>query len=207
MARLTDYLQVLGRIDRTDAIISSDELAALTGVNSAKLRKDLSYLGTHGTRGVGYDVATLTDALGRALGAHDIYPVAVVGVGHLGSALAGYRGFAGRGFPIRLLLDADPAKIGTVVAGLPVTDIRDAVAICRQADVAIGVIATPETVAQQVADVLITAGIRSILNFSPSPLTVPADVEVRRVDLALELQLLAFHESRRERPRWQALPT
>lgn len=220
VARLTAYLQVLGHVgritaparaasagsvlagpDRADEIISSEELAALAGVNSAKLRKDLSYLGTHGTRGVGYDVATLTDALRRALGAHDVYPVAVAGVGHLGSALAGYRGFAGRGFPIRLLLDCDPAKIGTAVAGLPVVDIREAASACRDADVAIGVIATPEAVAQQVADVLIAAGIRSILNFAPGSLTVPEGVEVRRVDLALELQLLAFHESRRERTR------
>lgn len=202
VARLAVYLRVLDRLpdaDRDDEIISSEELAVLSGVNSAKLRKDLSYLGTHGTRGVGYDIAALTNTLRRTLGAHEVYPVAIVGVGHLGSALAGYRGFAGRGFPIRALLDSDPTKVGTEVAGIIVSDIAETVQVCRSRDIAIGIVATPESAAQQVADVLITAGIRSILNFSPGPLTVPGDVELRRVDLALELQMLAFHESRRER--------
>lgn len=204
VARLTTYLRVLTRPEttnaaalRSDDTISSEELAALAGVNSAKLRKDLSYLGSHGTRGVGYDAAALRTALERALGAHEVYPVAVVGVGHLGSALAGYAGFRTRGFPVRVLLDADPEKIGRTVAGVTVSDIREAVDACRREDVVIGVIATPETVAQRVADVLVAADVRSILNFSPGRLTVPDDVTVRRVDLALELQLLAFHEMRR----------
>lgn len=199
VARLTTYLHVLTGLAGRDGIISSEELAAIAGVNSAKLRKDLSHLGTYGTRGVGYEVSTLIETLRRVLGAHDIYPVAIAGVGHLGSALAGYRGFAGRGFPVRVLLDADRAKIGSIVAGVPVSPIADAVELCRAHDVAIGVIATPEAVAQEVADVLLAAGIRSILNFSPGPLIVPDGVEVRRVDLASELQLLAFHESRRDR--------
>lgn len=208
VARLATYLRVLDRraldrrgpgdaAGRTEATISSDELAALTGVNPAKLRKDLSYLGSHGTRGVGYDADTLRSTLERALGAHETHPVAVVGIGHLGSALAGYPGFPARGFPVRALLDADPQRIGTVVAGIEVSDIRAAVDICRGQDIVIGVIATPESVAQQVADVLVAAGIRSILNFAPRQLTVPGDVEVRRVDLGLELQLLAFHETSR----------
>lgn len=201
VARLTTYLQVLtrtaGSVGLADGTISSEQLAALAGVNPAKLRKDLSYLGSQGTRGVGYDAAGLTAALEGALGAHDVYPVAIVGLGHLGSALAGYPGFAGRGLLIRVLLDCDPGKIGSTIAGIPVSDIRDAAAVCRAADVAIGVIATPESAAQRVADVLIAAGVRSILNFAPGNLDVPDDVEVRRVDLALELNLLAFHESRR----------
>lgn len=207
VARLTSYLQVLTRAAAAggpggaDGTISSEKLAALAGVNPAKLRKDLSYLGSNGTRGVGYDAAGLIATLEGALGAHDVYPVAIVGLGHLGSALAGYPGFAGRGLLIRVLLDSDPGKIGTTVAGMTVSDIRDAVVVCRAADVAIGVIATPESAAQQVADVLIAAGVRSILNFAPGNLDVPDDVEVRRVDLALELNLLAFHESRRSAGR------
>jgi redox-sensing transcriptional repressor len=205
VARLTTYLQVLTRAASAngsspfgpDGTISSEKLAALAGVNPAKLRKDLSYLGSHGTRGVGYDAASLTATLQGALGAHDVYPVAIVGLGHLGSALAGYRGFAGRGLLIRVLLDSDPAKIGSTIAGLMVSDIRDAVAVCRAEDVTIGVITTPESAAQNAADLLIAARVRSILNFAPGQLDVPDDVEVRRVDLALELNLLAFHESRR----------
>lgn len=201
VARLAGYLRVLSGSDAAaDVTISSDELAALAGVNPAKLRKDLSYLGSHGTRGVGYDVTTLLDALERTLGAHEVYPVALVGVGHLGSALAGYAGFPGRGFPIRVLLERDPAKIGSTVAGVRVSDIADAQALCAAAEVTIGVIATPEPAAQPVADVLVSAGVRSILNFAPGRLVVPDDVEVRRMDLALELQMLAFHESRRGRP-------
>ncbi len=200
VARLAGYLRVLSGSDPVaDVTVSSDELAALAGVNPAKLRKDLSYLGSRGTRGVGYDVATLLDALESTLGTHQVYPVALVGVGHLGSALAGYRGFPGRGFPIRVLLDADPAVIGRTVAGVKVSDIADAIPACEAADVAIGMIATPEAAAQQAAEVLIGAGVRSILNFAPGHLAVPGDVEVRRVDLALELHMLAFHESRRGR--------
>ncbi|OJV26604.1 MAG: redox-sensing transcriptional repressor Rex [Actinobacteria bacterium 69-20] len=203
VARLTTYLRVLDRCAlvgaelRVDGTISSDELAALVGINPAKLRKDLSYLGSHGTRGVGYDAAALRSTLQQALGAHETYPVAVVGVGHLGSALAAYPGFPARGFPVRALFDTDPLKIGRPVAGITVSDIREAALVCRREDVVIGVIATPEPAAQRVADVLVAAGVRSILGFAPGQLTVPADVEVRRVDLALELQLLAFHEIRR----------
>ncbi len=210
VARLAGYLRVLSGSDAASAspagatgpesTISSEELAALAGVNPAKLRKDLSYLGSHGTRGVGYDVATLLDALERTLGAHEINPVALVGVGHLGSALAGYAGFPLRGFPIRVLLDADPAKIGSTVAGVSVSDIADAGPVCRAAGVTIGVIATPEAAAQLVADALVAAGVRSILNFAPGRLVLADDVEVRRMDLALELQMLAFHESRRGGP-------
>lgn len=201
---MTTYLQVLNRVAAgggrpagDDGTISSDQLAALVGVNPAKLRKDLSYLGSQGTRGVGYDAAGLTAALEGALGASLVYPVAIVGLGHLGSALSGYPGFAGRGLPIRVLFDADPAKIGTTIAGITVSDIRDAAAVCRDNDVAIGVITTPESAAQSAADTLIAAGVRSILNLAPGNLAVPDGVEVRRVDLALELGLLAFHESRR----------
>lgn len=217
VARLTSYLHILTRpaagpsgprqSDGYDGTISSEELAALAGVNPAKLRKDLSYLGSHGTRGVGYDAVSLTAALQQALGAHRVYPVAIIGCGHLGSALAGYPGFAGRGFPVTVLLDSDRSKIGTVVNGIRVTDIAEAVAICREEQIAIGVIATPESAAQQVADVLITAGVRSILDFAPGQLSVPDDVEVRRVDLALELNLLAFHESRRTPADVDCAPT
>lgn len=202
VARLTGYLHALSRCASEGGVretISSEELAALAGVNPAKLRKDLSYIGSHGTRGVGYDVVTLLDAMERSLGAHRTYPVAIVGIGHLGSALAGYGGFAGRGFPVRALFDSDPARIGDTVAGLRVADVADAAPVCRQRSIAIGVIATPARAAQDVADALVAAGVYSILNFAPGQITVPDEVNIRRVDLALELQLLAFHESRRPR--------
>ena len=125
--------------------------------------------------------------------------MALVGLGNLGQALAGYPGFAGRGFVISALFDADPDRVGREVAGLPVLDIADAATVCRASGVTIGVIAVPASAAQEVADILVAAGVRSILNFAPGVLTVPAGVEVRHVDLSLELQILAFHESQRRR--------
>lgn len=202
VARLAGYLHVLARMDGAEAgpaTISSDELAGMVGVNPAKLRKDLSYLGSHGIRGVGYDVTSLVATLQLTLGTHEVYPVAVVGAGHLGSALAGYAGFAGRGFPIRALFDVDVTKIGTAVAGVVVEPLRSIAEVCRERGIAIGVIATPESAAQQVADALVAAGVRSVLNFAPGQLTVPDGVLLRRVDLSLELHLLAFHEARRDK--------
>lgn len=202
VARLTGYLHALARLNAAETArttISSEELAGLVGVNPAKLRKDLSYLGSPGIRGVGYGVSSLVATLEQTLGAHEIYPVAVVGAGHLGSALVGYRGFAGRGLPIRALFDVDPAKVGASVAGVRVEAMATMTSVCREQGIAIGVIATPESAAQPVADALVAAGVRSILNFAPGQLTVPDEVLLRRVDLSLELHLLAFHESRREK--------
>jgi redox-sensing transcriptional repressor len=201
VARLAVYLRVLSgleeRGEHPGSTISSTQLALSAGVNSAKLRKDLSFLGSYGIRGVGYDVATLTDQISHTLGAHRAHRVALVGLGNLGQALAGYPGFSGRGFVISALFDADPERIGRDVAGLRIEDLHDARAICRLTGVTIGVIATPASAAQQVADILVGAGIRSILNFAPGVLNVPDDVEVRHVDLSLELQILAFHEAHR----------
>lgn len=201
VARLAAYLRILSGLgDRPgehQSTISSDELAQSAGVNSAKLRKDLSFLGSYGIRGVGYEVGTLTEEISRTLGAHRAHRVALVGLGNLGQALAGYPGFAGRGFVISALFDADPQRVGRQVAGRAIQHIDDAGAVCRASGVTIGVIATPASAAQQVADTLVSAGVRSILDFAPGVLTVPDDVEVRHVDLSLELQILAFHESRR----------
>lgn len=202
VARLAVYLRILSGLgDRRGghrSTISSEELAHSAGVNSAKLRKDLSFLGSYGIRGVGYDVGTLTEEISRALGTHTAHRVALVGLGNLGQALAGYPGFAGRGFIISALFDADPDRVGRDVSGLPVLDIADAPQVCRASGVTIGVIAVPASAAQEVADALVSAGVRSILNFAPGVLTVPAGVEVRHVDLSLELQILAFHESQRD---------
>lgn len=201
VARLAVYLRVLSGLGDRDAAlgttISSDRLAVSAGVNSATLRKDLSLLGSYGIRGVGYDVATLTERISRTLGAHRAHRVALVGLGNLGQALAGYAGFGGRGFVISALFDADPSRIGARIGDLRIEDIRDAPRLCRTRGITIGVIAVPAAAAQGVADVLVGAGVRSILNFAPGILVVPGDVEMRHVDLALELQILAFHEARR----------
>jgi redox-sensing transcriptional repressor len=202
VARLPLYLRALGTLAEDGvSTVSSEELATAAGVNSAKLRKDLSYLGSYGTRGVGYDVDYLVFQVSRELGLTQDWPVVIVGLGHLGHALANYGGFASRGFAIRALVDADPAIVGTEIAGLPVVPLTRLEEVVGDLGVAIGVIATPAQVAQEVCDRLVAAGVSSILNFAPSVLSVPDHVEVRKVDMSIELQILAFHEQRKVAPR------
>ena len=199
MARLAVYLRVLTELAARNArTVSSGELAAAAGVNPAKLRKDLSHLGSYGVRGVGYDVNTLTARLSTTLGlsGHD-HSVVLIGVGNLGQALAGYDGFASRGFRIAALLDVDPARIGTSLRGLVVRHVDELRDVVRSEGVSIGVIATPAPAAQEVCDRLAEAGVTAILNFAPTELSVPETVDVRKVDLAAELQILSFHEQRK----------
>jgi len=198
VARLPEYLRTLTALaEQGISNVSSEELAAAAGVRSANLRKDLSHLGSYGVRGVGYDVATLADEIGRALGLTQDWSVAIVGMGNLGRALAAYSGFAPRGFRIVGLFDHDPALAGESVGPLtiqPFTALREA--MCSQ-QIDIGVISTPAGTAQDVCDVLVGAGITSILNFAPDHLVVPDNVDVRKVDLGTELQILAFREQRK----------
>jgi redox-sensing transcriptional repressor len=202
VARLPLYLRALGSLAEDGvSTVSSEELAAAAGVNSAKLRKDLSYLGSYGTRGVGYDVDYLVFQVSRELGLTQDWPVVIVGLGHLGHALANYGGFASRGFAIRALVDSDPAIVGTEIAGLTVTPLERLEDVVGDLGVAIGVIATPAQVAQEVCDRLVAAGVSSILNFAPSVLAVPDHVEVRKVDMSIERQILAFHAQRKVAPR------
>jgi redox-sensing transcriptional repressor len=177
--------------------ISSEGLAEAAGVNSAKVRKDLSYLGSYGTRGVGYDVAYLIHQVRRELGLTQDWAVLIAGVGNLGHALANYKGFAERGFRTVGLVDQDRAKVGEIVGGIRVRHVDDMPAIVGENDVAIGIISTPAAAAQGVADQMVAAGIRSILNFAPVVITVPAEVSLRKVDLSIELQILGFYEQRK----------
>jgi redox-sensing transcriptional repressor len=198
VARLPVYLRTLSALaERGTATVSSDELATAAGVNPAKLRKDLSHLGSYGVRGVGYDVEYLVYQISRELGLTQDWPVAIVGIGNLGHALAGYAGFATRGFRIVALFDDDPAVIGEVVAGLPVRPTNQLAEVAAVEPISIGVIATPAASAQAVCDALVLAGVRSVLNFAPVLLSVPDGVDVRKVDLSTELQILAFHEQRK----------
>ena len=199
VSRLPLYLQALTTLATGGvATVSSEELAALTGVNSAKLRKDLSHLGSYGTRGVGYEVAYLVGQISHELGLTQDWRVVIVGVGNLGRALANYGGFGSRGFTVAALVDAAGAGVvGNTVAGLPVLPMDELERVVRDLRVQIGVLATPGDVAQEVCDRLVGAGVTSVLNFAPSILTVPDGVMIRRVDLSTELQILAFHEQRR----------
>jgi redox-sensing transcriptional repressor len=198
VGRLPIYLRALVEMAEAGAsTISSEQLAEAAGVNSAKVRKDLSYLGSYGTRGVGYDVAYLIHQMRRELGLTQDWPVVIAGAGNLGHALSNYRGFSERGFRIVALVDVADAKVGERIGELTVEHIDDLPAIVAREDIAIGVISTPATAAQDVADRMVAAGIRSILNFAPAVLTVPDHVSVRKVDLSIELQILAYYEQRK----------
>jgi redox-sensing transcriptional repressor len=198
VARLPLYYRaLLETAEREIATISSERLAELAGVNAAKVRKDLSYLGSYGTRGVGYDVDYLLHEISRELGLTRDWPVAIVGIGNLGRALANYRGFGARGFRVVALVDADATLVGKRVGDLAIESIDDLDRIVAERAIAIAILATPATVAQEVADRLVQAGVRSILNFAPAVLAVPDGVFLRKVDLAIELQILSFYQLRR----------
>jgi redox-sensing transcriptional repressor len=198
IARLPLYLRALYALaDRDIASVSSEELAAAAGVNSAKLRKDLSHLGSYGTRGVGYDVDYLIYQVSRELGLTQDWPVVIVGAGNLGRALANYGGFASRGFRVAALLDSDPTVVGSMIAGHQVRAADEMEHVVADSGAMIGAITVPAVAAQGICDRLVAAGVTSILNFAPVVLTVPEGVDVRKVDLSIELQILAFHAQRR----------
>jgi len=210
VARLPIYHRVLTHLsERGVATVSSEELAAASGVTSAKLRKDLSHLGSYGTRGVGYDTDYLVYQIARELGLSQDWRVVIVGVGNLGHALANYGGFASRGFRVVGLVDADPSRVGEKIPAGPdgetieVSALVELETVVHDGDASIGVIATPASAAQAVCDRLVAAGVTSILNFAPAVLSTPVGVDVRKVDLATELQILAFHEQRK-RPEVRA---
>jgi len=196
--RLPVYLQILTDLKLTETLqVSSDQLAALANVNAAKVRKDLSYLGTYGTRGVGYEVAFLIYQIKRELGLLTEWKTIVVGAGNIGAAITVNGGFASRGFPVVAIFDVDPRKVGTKVGELVVKHLDEMADFVSTNGVHIGVLAVPSTAAQTVADDLVAAGIGSLLNFAPVVLTVDESVAVRNIDLGVELQILGYHEQMR----------
>lgn len=199
VTRLANYLRVLGALaDEGAPIVSSEELAAAAGVGSAKLRKDLSFLGPNGVRGVGYDVLRLQARIEHALGLDRGHRVVLVGIGNLGRALARYPGFDRRGFTMTALFDSDPDVVGTAVGDLVVRHVDHLESDARELGATIGVIATPDAAAQHVCDRLVRAGVRSVLTFAPLELDVLGHVEIRRVDLAVEMQVLSFNSTRND---------
>lgn len=191
--RLSLYLRYLEEFETEgQATVSSEALATRGGTTSAQVRKDLSFFGSFGKRGLGYPVAELSERLRRILGLHRRYRVVVIGAGKIGSALVQYRGFRQRGFDIVGLFDSDAAKVGRAYDGLTVRDVRelDAVLAADQPD--IGIIVVPGDQAQGVADRLVAGGVKAVLNFAPAPLHVPETVALKNVNLALELEALSF---------------
>jgi redox-sensing transcriptional repressor len=197
--RLPVYQRILAELVRTNvATVSSEQLASLAAVNAAKVRKDLSLLGSFGTRGSGYDPAYLIDQIEHALGVDRNWTIAVVGIGNLGRALTNSEGFASRGFNVTAIFDVDPAVIGEEIKGLRVRHMDEIATLRSSERPAIGVITTPGWAAQQVANLLVAVGVTSLLNFAPRVLTVPPHVHLRYVDLSIELQVLGFYRSRQD---------
>jgi redox-sensing transcriptional repressor len=198
IARLPVYLRALNQLaDGHTGMVSSGDLAEAAGVSSAQLRKDLSYLGSYGTRGVGYDVDYLRRQIGREMGSAHEWPVIIVGIGNLGTALANYSGFSSRGFKIVAMVDPAPELIGRTINGVAISALTDLESLVARTGAAIAVIATPAEAAQHVCDRLVYQGVTSILNFAATVLVVPDGVTVRKVDLGQELQILAYHEQRK----------
>lgn len=192
--RLPIYLRVLGECAAGGLeIVSSAELARRTGLSSEQIRKDLAYFGGFGTRGVGYRTEVLQDRIRRVLGLDRDVAVALVGAGHLGTALARYN--QGRHQHVRFaaIFDADPAKVGEVIAGIEVRTVSELADVVRRLRIRMAVIAVPAAAAQEVADALVAAGVEALLNFAPVKLSVPPGVQVQNIDLSLELQALAYY--------------
>jgi redox-sensing transcriptional repressor len=197
VVRLPVYQRILSELAAADQrTVSSEQLAVRAGLGAAKVRKDLSHLGSFGTRGTGYDIALLVAQIDRALGADGDWPIVIVGIGNLGRALANSEGFSSHGFRVTALFDADPAVVGTTVGAIAVRHIEDLPAVAASARPAVGVVATPAAVAQEVTDALVANAVPSILNFAPRVLTVPPHVVLRNVDLSIELQVMSFYQAR-----------
>jgi redox-sensing transcriptional repressor len=192
--RLSIYSRCLLQLE-VDGVktISSQELAERFNLNSAQVRKDLAYFGEFGVRGIGYYVAGLKAELQRILGLDREWPVALVGLGNLGSALFHYKGFRRQGFRIVVVFDDDPAKVGREIEGVPIVATRDIAREVKARAIQIAVLAVPAEAAQSVTDELVAARIKAVLNFAPARLRVPKDTRLKNVDLSIELETLSFY--------------
>lgn len=192
--RLSVYSRYLSQLDKKGITnISSGEIAEGVGGSPAQVRKDLAYFGEFGTRGVGYNVKDLNQHIVRILGLNKSWKVIIVGAGNLGSALTQYKGFKERGFEVIGVFDNDINKVGLTLNGIPINPINKLKDIVKEEKVDIGIIAVPSPFAQDVADSMVESGIRAILNFAPIVISVPVEVELRNVDLAVNLEILTFN--------------
>jgi redox-sensing transcriptional repressor len=200
--RLSHYYRVLEEVEAEGGrLISSHRLAEREGITSAQVRKDLSTFGSFGRRGLGYSVVHLREEIRSILGLDRRWRVGVVGAGNIGTALLAYRGFARQGFDVVAAFDREPARVGERLGDLVVHDVSLLPSLAPELRLDMGVIATPVRAAQEVADLLVKAGVRGILNFAPRKLFVPAAVTLRNVDMTVELESLSFALVQRRRVR------
>jgi len=198
--RLSVYTRCLLQLEEDGVkTVSSQELADRFNLNSAQVRKDLAYFGEFGVRGIGYYVSGLKAELQRILGLDREWPVALIGFGNLGSALFHYRGFARQGFRIAAIFDEDPSKVVHEVESTPIFTSRDLGREVKARGIQIAIVAVPMEAAQAVADQLVAAGIKAILNFAPARIKVPRDVRLKNVDLSIELETLSFYLAKSSR--------
>lgn len=196
VSRLPVYLRALQRLsDAGETATSSQELGEKVGISAAQIRKDLSQFGEFGKQGTGYHIPFLIERLSQILKVDRIWDVAVVGMGDIGHAVARYNGFANRGFRVALCFDSDPAKIGTKVCDYSIQDARNLVEEISKANIKIAMLCVPAMVAQEVADKLVEAGVRGILNYAPLKLIVPSHVRVQHIDPAIGLQRMTYYFS------------
>lgn len=194
VGRLPLYLRALQGMARDGRqITSSQELGEHLGISAAQIRKDLSQFGEFGKQGTGYHIAYLSDEIQKILKVNRVWDMAVVGVGDLGEAIARYQGFKNRGFQVAMLFDNDPDKIGTEKDGFIVQDAADIVPKIRNANIKIAMITVPAVQAQEVADKLVEAGVRAILNYAPISLNVPPEVRLQHIDPAVHLQRMTYY--------------
>jgi len=190
--RLSRYLRVLERLqERGCETVSSEELAGELHLKPSQLRKDLSYFGEFGIRGMGYNVAKLAEELRRILGLHRQWSIGIVGVGNLGTALLRYKGLNEKGFRVAALFDDDPEKVGSLRSGIRIYHVDELPEVVREKNIQIGIIAVPAPAARGVADSLIRAGVKAILNFAPVSINAPKGVECIQVDITADLKVLS----------------
>jgi redox-sensing transcriptional repressor len=193
ISRLSKYYRTLGRlIDKKVKTVSSDEIAEIDGVTSAQVRKDLSFFGTFGKRGLGYNTVDLRNNIGTILGLYKKWNVALIGVGNIGRALVDYAEFKKQGFIIKLLIDNDESKIGTLIGDLEIKSFSDVEKYLEEEKIQIAIVAVPAPVAQGVVNSLTDFGIKAILNFAPLSLKVPDNVNIKNENMSIELEALSY---------------
>jgi len=194
IGRLPIYLRALQRMaERGLRTVSSQELGEMVGISAAQIRKDISQFGEFGKQGTGYSISFLIERLRAILKVERIWDVAVIGAGDVGHALARYQGFVNRGFRVSMVFDSDPQKIGQKIDAFIIQDLARMVEMIRSADIKIAMMTVPAAAAQEVADKLVQAGVKAILNYAPINLNVPPDVRVQYIDPATHLQRMTYY--------------